>query len=120
MQESQFLAEAANRVKGNDEFEYVAAYGDEGLQLVMALVLEASAQGEQLLIGDALKEAEAHYSAQAEKAASTKKMAAKFKQQPRKPGIGQQAPAAGTAPTTPTKPKTVQDVINSEIDALLG
>lgn len=103
-----------------DKFEYVAAYGGEGLELVKELVLEAAKGGEVLPLAKALEMAESHYSAEADKLAKTKKLAAKFQPQTRKPGIAQQAPAAGAAPANQTKSLTVSDVINESIDALLG
>lgn len=126
--EAEFMRAAETRVKASEEFEYVAAKGQKGLELVKELVLQA-ANGipekgippRVMPLAEALKEAEAFYSEELEPLAQTKKLAKKFQtSQTRKPGIAQQSPTAGTAPATQTKPKSVRDVINQELDALMG
>lgn len=118
---SSFFTAAEKMISGGgDKFEYVAAHGPEGLEVVKQLVLEASKSGEVLPLAEALKMAENHYGAEADKLAKTKKLAAKFATPTRKPGLPQQAASAAPAPAKQTKPLSVSDVINNEIDALLG
>lgn len=118
---SSFFTAAEKMISGGgDKFEYVAAHGPEGLEVVKQLVLEASKNGEVLPLVEALKMAENHYGAEADKLAKTKKLAAKFQTPTRKPGLPQQAASAAPAPAKQTKPLSVSDVINNEIDALLG
>jgi hypothetical protein len=111
------------------EFEYVAKFGDEGLDLVKTLVVSAAEGDEEkgippqeITLAQALKLAEAHYEAMADKMAQAEKLRKKIQpaSQTKKPGLPQGAPAAGVAPATTTAPRSVQDVINQEIDALLG
>jgi hypothetical protein len=119
-----FLSSAEQMIKaGGDAYEYTAAYGEEGMELVKALVLEEAENGKVLPLGKALEMAEAYYSEKAGKIANTKKLKKLVQPQtpaPKKPGLPQGAPAAGAAPATTTAPRSVQDVINQSIDALLG
>jgi hypothetical protein len=118
--ETHFLSVASNLVKASgDKFEYVAAKGTKGLELVKELVLAADEKGEFLPVADALRLAEAHYEEEANELATTKKLASKFTPQTRKPSIPQQAPVTGAAPAKQTAPRPVTDVINEAIDALL-
>ncbi len=114
--------------KGGD-FEYVVAHGREGLELVKELVLSAAEGDDEtppyiLPVADALAMAEAHYESEAETLAKTDKLKKKIAPAPptpkKKPGLPQGSPAAGAAPTQTTQPRTVQDVIDQELDALLG
>jgi hypothetical protein len=127
--ESSFLASAETMAKGSDDFETVAAFGSEGLELVKQLVLEAHAGNPEkgiaprvMPVAEALKEAEAYYRAIGTKLAKTKWLAKLLQTTTtKKPGIGSGGPPAPPAPKPDTtKPTTVQDVINQEIDALLG
>jgi hypothetical protein len=126
---SQFFDHAKQMIAAKEtDFAYVQAYGDDGLALVKTLVLSAAEGDEEngippqtLPLREALKMAEAHYRANDEKAAKARE-ALKPKQpsQTKKPGLPQGAPAAGVAPAQTTAPRSVQDVINQSIDALLG
>lgn len=118
--ETHFLSVASDFVKASgDKFEYVAAKGTKGLELVKELVLAADEKGEFLPVAEALKLAEEHYEEEANELAKTKKLASKFTTPTRKPSIPQQAPVTGAAPVKQTVPKPVTDVINEAIDALL-
>lgn len=105
-----------------DSYEYTAARGQEGLDVVKHLVLQSAKEGITLSLFDALKEAEAYFEEDAEPLLQTKKLAAKFSATPqtKKPGIPQQSPLTTPAPAAPTKPLSVSDVINQAVDALLG
>lgn len=126
---SEFFSAAKQMITAKPgDFDFVAAEGEEGLELVKQLVLSAAEGDEKnppyvLSIGEALKLAEAHYEALAArlaKAEKMKKLVTPPPQTPKKPSIAQQAPAAGAAPVTQTQPRSVEDVINTAIDALMG
>lgn len=113
-------AQAFMSAKG-DAFEYVAAYGQEGLDVVKELVLKSSKKGKVLPLPEALRLAEEYYEGLAQPLLQTKKLQSKFATTPtKKPSIPQQAPVTTPAPTAPTKPKSVSDVISNELDALMG
>jgi hypothetical protein len=124
-----FLAAAEKTAKSSEQYELVTAYGQEGLDLVLNLVLEARKGDPEkkiapriMPLAEALQTAEAYYESLVAPATKTKKLASKFKTEPapKKPSIGGAAPTAGKAPVEKTPARSVQDVINSEIDRLLG
>lgn len=115
---------AAKEIIASSEgkYEYVAAFGEEGLDLVKELVLQSARQRKSLPLHEALQLAEDHFEAQATKLRSTKKLASHFaKTEPaKKPSIPAQAPVTTTAPAAPTKPRTIEQIIMDELDARMG
>jgi len=115
-----FFSVVESQIKaGGDEYEFVAAHGQDGLDLVKELVLEAARIKKPITVAEALKDAEQWYAHEAETLAKTKKLAKKLAPPPTKkrPGIGSGSPAAAPAPTT-TKPVSVTDAIENELEAL--
>ncbi len=114
----EFFSAAERFVAANEsKFARVKAMGQKALDIVEHMVIQQGQQNIVLPLVKALEMVEDHYREIDEQLATTRPQP---KPQTKKPSIPQQAPLASAAPTAPTKPLTVSDVIDNELDALLA